>query len=63
MKALRQSTDGFYIAEQDLKTRGPGELTGTLQAGALEFSIADIVRDSELLSQARADAISDITRS
>lgn len=62
MKALRQSTDGFYIAEQDLKTRGPGELTGTLQAGALEFSIADIVRDSELLSQARADAISDITK-
>ncbi|WP_027727960.1 ATP-dependent DNA helicase RecG [Treponema sp. C6A8] len=57
MKALRQSTDGFYIAEQDLKTRGPGELTGTLQAGALEFAIADIVRDKDLLTQARTDAI------
>ena len=58
MKALRQSTDGFYIAEQDLKTRGPGELTGTLQAGAMEFAVADIVRDKDLLTQARSDALS-----
>jgi len=58
MKALYQSTDGFYIAEQDLKTRGPGELTGTLQAGALEFSVADIMRDKDLLTQARTDCIS-----
>ena len=58
MKALRQSTDGFYIAEQDLKTRGPGELQGTAQAGELAFSIADISRDRELLLQARTDAFS-----
>ena len=58
MKALRQSTDGFYIAEQDLKTRGPGELQGTAQAGELAFSIADISRDKDLLLQARADAFS-----
>ncbi|MCR4733769.1 MAG: ATP-dependent DNA helicase RecG [Treponema sp.] len=57
MKALRQSTDGFYIAEQDLKTRGPGELSGTLQAGALEFRIADLSKDSQLLDFARADII------
>ena len=57
MKALRQSTDGFYIAEEDLKTRGPGELSGTLQAGALEFRIADLSKDSELLDFARADII------
>lgn len=56
MKALRQSTDGFYLAEQDLKTRGPGEITGTLQAGALEFSVADLVRDGEILRVAREDA-------
>ena len=56
MKALRQSTDGFYIAEQDLKTRGPGEITGTLQAGELVFKIADLGRDSTLLMQARQDA-------
>ena len=56
MKALRQSTDGFYIAEQDLKTRGPGELQGTAQAGELTLGIADITRDKDLLLQARADA-------
>ena len=57
MKALRYSTDGFYIAEQDLKTRGPGELNGTLQAGALEFKIADLSRDMQLMQEARIDAI------
>lgn len=57
MKVLRQSTDGFYIAEQDLKTRGPGEITGTLQAGQLEFNIADLSKDQELLYQARQDAL------
>ena len=56
MKALRESTDGFYIAEQDLKTRGPGEITGTLHAGNLELGIADPVRDKDLLLQARTDA-------
>ena len=58
MKSLRQSTDGFYIAEQDLKTRGPGELNGTLQAGELGFRIADLSRDMELMQQARIDALS-----
>ena len=57
MKALRQSTDGFYIAEQDLKTRGPGELNGTVQAGELGFRIAALSRDMELMQQARADAL------
>ena len=57
MKALRQSTDGFFIAEQDLKTRGPGELNGTLQAGELGFRIADLSRDMDLMQQARTDAI------
>jgi len=61
MKVLRQSTDGFYIAEQDLKTRGPGELTGTLQAGALELGIADVVKDKDLLFQARIDAFNTIS--
>ena len=57
MKALRQSTDGFYIAEQDLKTRGPGEINGTVQAGNLEFRIADLSRDQDIMNQARADLI------
>ena len=58
MKALRQSTDGFFIAEQDLKTRGPGELNGTLQAGELGFRIADLSRDMEIMQMARTDALS-----
>jgi len=56
MKALRQSTDGFYIAEEDLKTRGPGEINGTMQSGEMVFKIADLQRDSNLLLFARQDA-------
>ncbi|MDR9859277.1 ATP-dependent DNA helicase RecG [Treponema socranskii] len=56
MKVLRESTDGFFIAEQDLKLRGPGEVTGTAQSGDLELGIADIRRDGEILVEARNDA-------
>lgn len=56
MKVLHSSTDGFYIAEQDLKLRGPGEITGTAQTGNLTLGIADLSRDQEILYQARADA-------
>lgn len=62
MKALRQSTDGFYIAEQDLKTRGPGELTGTAQAGEMELGIANLSQDKELLLLARSDAFAQVGR-
>ena len=60
MKALRLSTDGFYIAEEDLKSRGPGEINGTLQAGALEFKIADLSRDMQLMQEARVDALAEM---
>ena len=56
MKVLRQNTDGFVIANMDLKLRGPGEIAGTQQAGNLTLGIADIVRDHELLLKARCDA-------
>lgn len=56
MKVLRQNTDGFVIADEDLKLRGPGEITGTVQAGSLALGIADIARDREILETARADA-------
>ena len=62
MKALRQSTDGFYIAEQDLKTRGPGELNGTLQAGELGFRIADLSRDMEIMQEARSAALAFVSK-
>ncbi|MBM7022077.1 ATP-dependent DNA helicase RecG [Treponema sp. Marseille-Q4523] len=56
MKVLRENTDGFFIAERDLKLRGPGEVTGTAQSGDLELGIADIRRDGEILVEARNDA-------
>ena len=62
IKALRQSTDGFYLAEQDLKTRGPGELNGKLQSGALQFQIADLTKDLGLLSLAKIDAIEQLKK-
>jgi ATP-dependent DNA helicase RecG len=46
---LRESNDGFVIAETDLKLRGPGEVLGSRQTGVLQFRIADIERDSDLL--------------
>ena len=49
---LRQSHDGFMIAEKDLELRGPGEILGTQQAGIADMKIANIVRDSYLLKQA-----------
>lgn len=58
MKALHDTTDGFKIAEEDLKLRGPGEITGTAQSGELTFKIADPVRDEPLMIQARIDAFS-----
>jgi len=49
LATLRQSTDGFVIAQKDLELRGPGELLGTRQSGAPQFRIADLARDRALL--------------
>jgi ATP-dependent DNA helicase RecG len=48
---MRQTTDGFRIAEKDLELRGPGEVLGTRQTGALHFRVADLARDAHLLSR------------
>ena len=48
---LRETTDGFRIAEEDLRLRGPGELLGTRQAGLAGFRVADLVRDAGLLPE------------
>jgi ATP-dependent DNA helicase RecG len=46
---LRDSNDGFLIAEKDLQLRGPGEVMGTRQTGQVNFKVADLVRDTDLL--------------
>ncbi len=58
---MRETTDGFAIAEKDLQLRGAGELLGTRQTGSLQFRIADIMRDKALLEQASelSDALID----
>ncbi|ENM5731073.1 ATP-dependent DNA helicase RecG [Vibrio mimicus] len=48
---LRESNDGFVIAQRDLEIRGPGELLGTKQTGLADFKIADLVRDQQLIPQ------------
>jgi len=50
---LRDTNDGFLIAEKDLELRGAGEVLGTRQTGSAQFKIADLVRDRELLSDAK----------
>ena len=52
LEILNQSNDGFFIAEQDLKLRGPGDLFGVRQSGMMDFHIADIYKDSDILRQA-----------
>lgn len=56
LDALLRSTDGFVIAEEDLRIRGPGELFGTRQWGLPDFRVANLVRDAALLEQARKEA-------
>jgi ATP-dependent DNA helicase RecG len=56
LKKMVETTDGFEIAEADLKLRGPGDFLGTKQSGLPEFKYADIVEDRFLLEQAKSDA-------
>lgn len=56
LQVMRESSDGFYIAEQDLLLRGPGEVLGTRQTGEMQFKIADLQRDSDLLEKVRDTA-------
>lgn len=56
LKVLEQSTDGFEIAEADLRLRGPGELLGTRQSGLADLRFTDFLADTSLLREARAIA-------
>ena len=52
LEILNHSNDGFYIASEDLKLRGSGDLLGTRQSGDMEFQMADIFRDADILQKA-----------
>lgn len=52
LEILNNSNDGFKIAEEDLKLRGPGDFFGIRQSGEMEFALADIIQDAEILKQA-----------
>ncbi len=56
LSVLRESNDGFVIAQRDLEIRGPGELLGTKQTGLANFRIADLTRDAGLLPAAQQAA-------
>jgi ATP-dependent DNA helicase RecG len=58
LRIMLENNDGFVIAREDLKLRGPGLIAGTEQSGYMFLGIADIIRDMEQLEHARADAFS-----
>jgi len=62
LNIMAKSNDGFRIAEEDLKIRGPGEFFGTRQSGLPDLKIANIVRDAMLLNAARREAFNLIER-
>ncbi|HEY5716903.1 MAG TPA: ATP-dependent DNA helicase RecG, partial [Motiliproteus sp.] len=56
LRVMRETTDGFKIAEKDLEIRGPGEVLGTRQTGMMQFRVADLERDADLLYTIRGVA-------
>jgi ATP-dependent DNA helicase RecG len=56
LTVLRDTNDGFVVAQRDLELRGPGELLGTRQTGLPDYRIANLVRDAELMPQVQVTA-------
>ena len=50
LEVMRETTDGFRIAQKDLEIRGPGEVLGTRQTGEMQFRIADLLRDQDMVA-------------
>ena len=61
LKIMKETNDGFRIAEEDLKIRGPGDVMGTEQSGYLGFKFASPIQDVEILQKAREAAINFIS--
>ncbi|HYP13634.1 MAG TPA: ATP-dependent DNA helicase RecG, partial [Bryobacteraceae bacterium] len=57
IRTLVESNDGFYIADMDMKLRGPGEFFGTRQSGLPSLRMANIIRDADILEHARREAL------
>jgi ATP-dependent DNA helicase RecG len=57
LRVMEKESDGFKIAEADLKLRGPGEFLGTRQSGLVDFRLANLIRDARLLIEARKEAL------
>jgi ATP-dependent DNA helicase RecG len=49
LRVMRATNDGFEVAQKDLQLRGPGEVLGTRQTGAMQLRVADLLRDADLL--------------
>lgn len=62
LRTMEQTTNGFIIAEADMRLRGPGDLLGTRQAGMPEFRFVDLASDAEIIAQARQDAVALLER-
>lgn len=62
IRTLTESNDGFYIAEMDMKLRGPGEFFGTRQSGVPGLRLADLLRDGDILQEAREEAAALLSR-
>lgn len=56
LEVLIKSNDGFYISEEDLRLRGPGDLCGIRQSGEMRFKMADIFKDADILFEAKKEA-------
>ena len=56
LAVLRDTNDGFLVAQRDLELRGPGELLGTRQTGLPQYRVADLVRDAELMPKVQITA-------
>ncbi|MFB3924928.1 MAG: ATP-dependent DNA helicase RecG [Syntrophales bacterium] len=62
LRIMEETNDGFRIAEEDLAIRGPGEFLGVRQSGFPDFTVADILRDARILSEARRESFAVVER-